>query len=129
MKVKIKSIVQNGIWYNVNLEDGRAFGCNSEKNPKTKAALDDIVSGKNTSSEIECDLVSKDGKNWMFDIKDQAPGKSGGKFAPKNERAIIAQSSISSAIDFYKGTTADREEVFSFASDIFEWVIKKGNVN
>lgn len=71
--------------------------------------------------------VSAAGKDWFKISKPQVDNgfqKGGQSKDPAVQKMIIAQSSLSSAVEFYKGSTLDTDDLLVCAKKFYDWVIK-----
>lgn len=110
-------------WYNIH-HNGKDIGINVSSNPKIVAAIN---SGQ---LNVEMNVVEKNGKWYGWDVKEQ---KQGGGFQKKDpeaealkQRMIIAQSSVSSAVQYYQQRQPNSsEDIFILADKIYNWVIEK----
>lgn len=120
-KINVASFTVNGKYYNLKTVEGKEIGVVIDSCPKIKSQIEVV---QTAPFPLECRVVEKNGKFWAWDFEEKKRG--GG--APRNEKAIIAQSSMGHAVAFYQGSTADQQEVFALAEKIYEWVLKKGGL-
>jgi hypothetical protein len=126
---KITGITPNGSWsngsktfnrYNVSMADGNIYQFNAIGNFKHQVG-------------DECTFTSEQ-KEYNGNIYNTAklvkldnfqPTKPQGNFQKKPDdvqKFIIRQSSVASAVNFYKDTKASEEEVLSFAEKIVQYI-------
>jgi hypothetical protein len=120
-KINVAEARVSGDWCNIKTPEGKEMSIMISKCPKLKAQIE----GKVVPFEIEGKVVAKGDKTYVWDLDE----KKGGKGAPRNEKAIIAQSSVSSAVQFAQKADLDRKETLDFAEEIFKWVCEKGGVS
>lgn len=60
-------------------------------------------------------------------IKEDKPFTPNQSKDPAVQKMIIAQSSLSSAVEFYKGSTLDTDDLLVCAKKFYDWVIKTAN--
>jgi len=124
-KITVASALINGDWCNIKTDTGKEISAMLSRCPKLKAIVE---TNPAIPYELTIKLVEKNGKFYAWDL-DEAKEKTGGKFAPKNEKAIIAQSSYGYALEQRSGFPYDEAATFALAEKIFSWVCKKGGIN
>jgi hypothetical protein len=133
-KIKISQTAVKGDWCNLKLHDGREVSVYLKSCPKLSVHLQ---AGNVPEGELECNLIEKDGKLYAWDVKEEKQGGGGGfkKETPEErtarletealkQRMIVAQSSVSSAVQFYQQRTADVSEVKKMAKEIYDFVME-----
>jgi len=127
-KITIDStLVKGDKWYNMDI-NGKKAGISVEGAPKTIAAIN---AG---SIEVEVNLIEKDGKYYVWDKQEQ---KQGGfkqltpeQLAAKQQREdhtqrmIVAQNSVTNAVQYYQQRQATVAEVKALAKEFYALVIE-----
>lgn len=98
---KVKTVVFNGVWANIELEDGRKVSGNKEKEPK----FGEIKDGDTIDGDIK--EWSKDGKTSLFFNFTKAAGNGGSKFPPKDVAWEKRKASLECAIELIKHNTKE----------------------
>ena len=129
-KIQIdNTLVKGDKWYNLDVW-GKKAGISVTGAPKTIA---EINSG---AAEVEVNLVEKDGKYYVWDKQEQRPSGGGGnrfqqtpeQIAAKQQREdhiqrmIIAQSSLSAAVQYYQQREGTVEKVKVLALEFYNLV-------
>lgn len=127
-KINVAEARVNGDWCNIKTSEGKEVSVMLSKCPKLKSQIE---AAQAVPYELTVNLVTKGDKTYAWDLDE----KKGGKGAPRNEKAIIAQSSIGYAVDYLAlaidktGTKpVSKEQLFEAANDIYNWVCEKGGV-
>ena len=112
---------QNGTVYyhTITFENGDTgnYGSKSAKCEKFKVGVEAEYTKE----------VSQNGNYTNVTIKPvQSEGKSG--FKPKNDKLIVAQSSINYATQLYMGKQVDTDHVLEVAEKFYNWCLKKGGI-
>jgi len=127
-KITIDStLVKGDKWYNMDIQ-GKKAGISVEGAPKTISAIN---SG---SIEVEVNLIEKDGKYYVWDKQEQ---KQGGfkqltpeQLAAKQqredhtERMIVAQNSVTNAVQYYQQRQGGIDEVKKLAKEFYSLVME-----
>ena len=120
-----ESLKKGADWYNVTYQ-GKSLGINVKSNPKTIEAIN------NGAISVEMNVnPSKDGSKYFgFDLNESSPKGGGSRFNPefeeRKQKMIIAQSSISTAAQYYQQRLSNNsEDIFLLAEKIYNWVIEK----
>lgn len=113
-KTMVAQATIKGEWCNIKTPEGKEISVMLTKAPKTKALIDAALAKGVFPFELEGRVVVKaDGKIFIWDPEE---GKKGGKlFPPKDEGAIIAQSSFASACQFYQQRVGTPDDVLILA--------------
>ena len=129
--MKIKSVSFNRTFefndktyyeHSYEMEDGTQFNANHMKELPF-----------NVGDDVDYEIVGQDkhGNNKgkvgkpKADAFSRDRGKSFSKEDPSRQRLIAAQSSVSSACQFYQERQASEETVLKFAEQIYNWVMSK----
>lgn len=128
-KIQIAEKKINGDWCNIKTVGGKDVSVNMKSAPKTAELIN------NNASEIEVNIVEKDGKIYGWDK--QEPRQGGNKFqltpeqlAAKQQREdhtqrmIIAQSSLSNACVMYGQGSKTPEQIMEVAKSFYNWVLE-----
>lgn len=88
-----------GDWVNFPI-NGKEYSCKLTSNPKIKAIFDQKLP---TPFEIECKVIEKGDKTFVWDFEERKPTGGGGRPAqPKNEKLITVQFCLGQAVQFLK---------------------------
>ena len=126
--VKIAEQKTNGDWCNIKTEGGKEVSINLKSAVKV---AEQIAAG---AKEIEMNIVEKNGKFYGWDKQEQKQGGGGfAKLTPEQiaakqqredhtQRMIIAQSSLSAAVQYYQQREGTVEKVKVLALEFYNLV-------
>ncbi len=132
-KLNIASLAVNGDWCNLKTTEGKEVSVNLKSNPKLAVHLKD---GNVPMEAIEANVVEKNGKSYGWDPKEENKGGGGFKKETPEEKAarleteahkqrmIVAQSSLSSAVQFYQQRAGDEKNVLDLAKKFYGFVME-----
>lgn len=99
-KIIVAEISEKNGWLNLKTNDGKEVSVMIEKAPKTAAQLKVNGNFVNPGTEVTGNLVSKDSKNYMWDL-DEKKGGGGKSFAPKDKSFEAAIAAVNAAASMY----------------------------
>lgn len=132
-KINVASLTVNGAWCNLKTRQGKEISVNLESNPKLKAHFGE---GRIPDVEVVANVVEKNGKFYGWDPKEENKGGSPFKKETPEEKAarletealkqrmIVAQSSLSSAVQFYQQRSGDEVAVLELAKKFYGFVME-----
>jgi len=126
--VKIAEQKTNGDWCNIKTEGGREVSINLKSAVKV---AEQIAAG---AKEIEMNIVEKNGKFYGWDKQEQKQGGGFKQLTPEQiaakqqredhiQRMIIAQSSLSAAVQYYQQREGTVEKVKVLALEFYNLVV------
>ena len=126
--VKIEEQKTNGDWCNIKTEGGREVSINLKSAVKV---AEQIAAG---AKEIEMNIVEKNGKFYGWDKQEQKQGGGFKQLTPEQiaakqqredhiQRMIIAQSSLSAAVQYYQQREGTVEKVKVLALEFYNLVV------
>jgi len=134
-KIEITEAQIKGDWLNAKTAKNGEVSINLKSCPNLSKSLNE---GTIYPIEIEVNLVEKNGKQYAWDVSEEKKG--GGGMFPKltpeqlaqkkadsdhTQRMIVAQSSLSAAVQFYQGrSTGDSKSVKDMATEYYNWVMQ-----
>ena len=125
--VKIAEQKTNGDWCNIKTEGGKEVSINLKSAVKV---AEQIAAG---AKEIEMNIVEKNGKFYGWDKQEQKQGGGFKQLTPEQiaakqqredhtQRMIIAQSSLSAAVQYYQQREGTVEKVKVLALEFYNLV-------
>lgn len=124
IQVQQCTISPNGNWANLKTTDGKEISVMLTKALKVKAQIDAALTHNSFPFSVECKMVVKGDKTYAWDFEERKSGGGGKGFAPKDEGAIIAQSSFASACQFYQQRAGTPDDVLILAEKGVSFVKK-----
>ena len=127
--VKIAEQKTNGDWCNIKTEGGKEVSINLKSAVKV---AEQIAAG---AKEIEMNIVEKNGKFYGWDKQEQKQGGGGFKqLSPEQlaakqaredhtQRMIVAQNSVTNAVQYYQQRTGGIDEVKVLAMEFYNLVM------
>jgi len=134
-KIEITEAQIKGDWLNAKTAKNGEVSINLKSCPNLSKSLNE---GTIYPIEIEVNLVEKNGKQYAWDVSEEKKGGGGGfpKLTPEQlaqkkadsdhtQRMIVAQSSLSAAVQFYQGKgQIDTRMVKEAAGEFYNWVME-----
>ena len=126
--VKIAEQKTNGDWCNIKTEGGKEVSINLKSALKV---AEQIAAG---AKEIEMNIVEKNGKFYGWDKQEQKQGGGFKQLSPEQlaakqaredhtQRMIVAQNSVTNAVQYYQQRTGGIDEVKVLAIEFYNLVM------